>query len=677
MKANELRRGTAKLFLASVGVAGFTANAFGADNTFSWIGPAAVGGNTSWSFATNWQGGVAPPVTPAVGDNTILVFGGNLNAGTATQNATGGATNPADYNLYGIVFNDYTVAAGGGGTFVLTTTGAGSRVINLGAGGIVDNTTGAGSVNINVNSTATDGRLVLTADQDWNVVNNPGTNNLVVRRQVVGAFTVSKVGLGTLQLSSAAGQTLFSGTLDLKQGGIRLDTVGNQLGSATMAFKVDTNNDTTMSASGGTTLDQTIAGPAYFGGTGSFGFSGSWNFTFTNTTTLLGGSKRISQSGTRTANFDGSIVGPGGITKFGGGTIAFHGSNSYAGDTAVASGTLSIGSFGQLGTATTNITLGSPTGAPPPSGTLLVTGTGADATTSRGITLEVGGGNLMYTDTLTINNSISGTGPLTKVSAGQLNVNSINSATFTMSTGTTKMAPDGSDAAVNSVRALVLGGSTGAWTSKLDLDNNSLIVARDVADPNPFADVADQIKQGYNGGAWNGTGGITSSAAAAAGDTALGYGESSVVLGPSGGTFKGHTVDGNATLVRYTYYGDADLNGGVDTVDFNLLASNFGASGKVWTDADFNFDGVVDTVDFNLLAANFGKTLPGDSLGSVVPEPASIFGVGMLGLAVATRRGRRVSGRATIREGDAPAEPRLAGRLALPTARSTVMIREL
>jgi hypothetical protein len=44
----------------------------------------------------------------------------------------------------------------------------------------------------------------------------------------------------------------------------------------------------------------------------------------------------------------------------------------------------------------------------------------------------------------------------------------------------------------------------------------------------------------------------------------------------------------------------------VDTLDFNVLASNFGQSGKNFTDGDFNYDQVVDTLDFNLLASNFG-----------------------------------------------------------------------
>ena len=74
----------------------------------------------------------------------------------------------------------------------------------------------------------------------------------------------------------------------------------------------------------------------------------------------------------------------------------------------------------------------------------------------------------------------------------------------------------------------------------------------------------------------------------------------------------GYRDDGSSTVtVLRTYYGDADLDGGVSINDFNALAANFGqASGRVWTQGDFDYDGGVSINDFNLLAGNFGRTLP-------------------------------------------------------------------
>jgi len=89
----------------------------------------------------------------------------------------------------------------------------------------------------------------------------------------------------------------------------------------------------------------------------------------------------------------------------------------------------------------------------------------------------------------------------------------------------------------------------------------------------------------------------------------------------------------------YSFYdGDANIDKTVDTVDFNLLAANFGAvSGKVWTQGDFNGDEAVDTVDFNILASNFSLTAPTSPLNSLVPEPGSIAWI-LLSLGLLRRR---------------------------------------
>lgn len=89
----------------------------------------------------------------------------------------------------------------------------------------------------------------------------------------------------------------------------------------------------------------------------------------------------------------------------------------------------------------------------------------------------------------------------------------------------------------------------------------------------------------------------------------LGYGEASTVLGLSGSgtaTFDGKIVDATSALVKYTYYGDANLDGTVDSSDYAILSANYGESGKIWSDGDFNYDGTVDDADAALLEANYG-----------------------------------------------------------------------
>ncbi|HEX4053705.1 MAG TPA: PEP-CTERM sorting domain-containing protein, partial [Tepidisphaeraceae bacterium] len=89
------------------------------------------------------------------------------------------------------------------------------------------------------------------------------------------------------------------------------------------------------------------------------------------------------------------------------------------------------------------------------------------------------------------------------------------------------------------------------------------------------------------------------------------------------------------------------------------MAANFGKSGKVWDQGDFNYDGTVNSIDFGLLAGNFGKSVGGgavaissadwaaldafaaaNGLMADVPEPASaaLFAVAGLGLMAKRRR---------------------------------------
>jgi hypothetical protein len=136
-----------------------------------------------------------------------------------------------------------------------------------------------------------------------------------------------------------------------------------------------------------------------------------------------------------------------------------------------------------------------------------------------------------------------------------------------------------------------------------------------------------------------------SSSAAANSLTAVGYAEASDLFSSFPGSFAGQSVDSTSVLIRYTLGGDANLDGIVNSQDFNLLIAHYGQSNARWSYGDFDYSGKVNSLDFNRLAGTFGATLPvgAASLGSVVPEPASASL--LITAAAMLLRRKRVSGR--------------------------------
>jgi hypothetical protein len=126
------------------------------------------------------------------------------------------------------------------------------------------------------------------------------------------------------------------------------------------------------------------------------------------------------------------------------------------------------------------------------------------------------------------------------------------------------------------------------------------------------------VISGWNSGAWNGSGINSSLAAASSGPhrTAIGFAEATAAL--SGNVFMGQTITLPAVLVRYVLPGDANLDGVINTADFNVLASQFNATSlMMWYQGDFTYNSNVNALDFNALATNFGTPIPADPLANV------------------------------------------------------------
>jgi subtilisin-like proprotein convertase family protein len=142
-----------------------------------------------------------------------------------------------------------------------------------------------------------------------------------------------------------------------------------------------------------------------------------------------------------------------------------------------------------------------------------------------------------------------------------------------------------------------------------NLNDNDLILFYGGAGLSPLPTVQGLINTARNGGAWDGTSGLMSTAAknASPRNTTLGAMEASdfkSIYGPSA-TFNGEALAGNAVLVKYTYYGDADFNGVVNFDDYSRTDAgfNFGRSG--WMNGDFDGNGVVNFDDYSLIDLAF------------------------------------------------------------------------
>jgi hypothetical protein len=184
------------------------------------------------------------------------------------------------------------------------------------------------------------------------------------------------------------------------------------------------------------------------------------------------------------------------------------------------------------------------------------------------------------------------------------------------------LAPGGS-------RLLRTNGLTIAPTAALDVGDGDVILQSSAA--NKMADwnaLMNQLRSGRANGLWNGPG-IRSAIAAANALHTTGIG---IVLNDNGSgsvilpTFNGEAVDANTVLLKYTWYGDRNLDGDVDADDYAGIDDGFANRGNAnnltfprqpWMVGDLNLSNSVNSDDYFMIDNAFSNQT------SVLSAPAT------------------------------------------------------
>ena len=580
-----------------------------ANGFFTVVAPVASGinsvwlatGNGSWSTAGNWSAGIPN----SAGD--IANFNGS---NTAAANVT----LDGSHTVGQIVFNSlntYNISQGTGGTLTINDTGDTAGVNPL--------------ITVNTGSHIISAPVSLFNGLTVNALN---LTNLNVSGGVSGTGGITKIGGGNLALSGA---TTFTGGVTVLNGSVELDVNSAAAGNTITLGDPTADNVFTSLNIGQSGLNITLPVVTNYDDSESdnqraiAAIYPTGSSTYSGTITVNGGIVLSAPVGTSLVMSgtiqNGTVVNGtkqkhdltvNGQSGTNGGTVALTVPETYTGLTIVNGGTLSV----------------------TPQATLASTGYYVNTGGLLSFTAQNSGG--IYTRTLA--------GPLT------INGGTVAIAGSTLTANRQLLVATG----------LSFSGTTGAWTGQLDLANNDL----DIPNGN-LAQMTDQVKQGFNatGTLWTGQG-ITSSSAAGNTSqlTALGviantadgtnplYGS-----GTAAGLFDGANPAATDVLVKYTYYGDANLDGKVDASDYSRIDSNFATGGTLtgWYNGDFNYDGVVNGSDYTLidnafnrqgahltaeLAASTAEIAGGISGSSSVPEPTTL---GLMTIAIAGLLGRR------------------------------------
>ena len=599
----------------------------GSDNSFMSNAPA------TWTLI-NKSGGVVDSDLVASGDSKSAVFTAHLSGsatiraviGTATTNASGLITVPSTgVNATWNVDADGNWSASGNWSGGVPSAAGDTATLGVGTGlrtVTLDASESLGGLSFtNANSFVISGANTLTMDNSANgaaLVVNDGTANAIQSSVALNDNTAVTVGSGkTLTLSSVA-NTSTAKTLGFGGAGTTILSSANTYGPASAGTTGST-------LSGGTTVQLGNNGSLGAGDVSVTSSSGTLRagvaaLSLANNIAVGSGATVTVDNNGNSVSLGGVVSGSGALAKTGSGTLTLSGVNTYSNSTTIGTGTLSIASDSNLGTApgsatTNSLVLGSSTSG------LLVTGTTTLAA-NRGVGLGATSGSTGSTGLIdvaasqiaTINgiitsagntgtngltfNSGSGTGTAvlggantfngtTLISAGTLklaNSLALQSSTLNYSSGTLSFG---------SLTTATLGGLSGSQNLSL-LNDSAAAVALTVG--------GNSVSNNYSGGLSGTSASLTKSGTATftlsgnntyTGNTTVSGGTLEIAAGGSvscAGVFAPSTTvrvsGGSLTASANSTLGVANTSGGTFNLQSGSATFNAGLTG-VNQDAQF------------------------------------------------------------------------------------------
>ena len=408
---------------------------------------AASGGTMLYSGVLSNSGNI----TVTNGGTTVL-SGFNIYSGTTTV-ANGATLVAADNAALGTTAGNTTVNSGG--TLGLSNGITEDEVLNVagtgvGDGGAIRNLSGnntlTGSVTLAGATRVNSDAGLLTISNNINGANNAltlgGDGNTTIGGNITNSTAgLTKDGSGTVILSGA---NTYAGTTTINAGTLAIS--GGSAITNTGVVSLSNNAGATLAVNASETIGSLRGG----GATGG------------NVSVASGQTLTVAESGAQT--FSGAISGAGELTKSSNGTLTLGGANTYTGRLTINGGSVALTSGGTLGgTNAVRIASGATLNLNNVNATVASV---AEVGTGNGGTISLGSGTLTVTGDAygLFQNSISGTGGLTKNGTGTLGLYGTQSFTGALTVNAGEL---NSSVALASTNVTVSGGLLSTTTNSL------------------------------------------------------------------------------------------------------------------------------------------------------------------------------------------------------------------